>query len=253
LEWRNYFLSTAHTDADVAHIVQALKECVAEMRAGGFLPERSTPPEAAPPFPLSEAQRQLSILAQITPEGSIAYHVSPLFALERASGSGGATHRGARSHAPPRKLLRTVIVGDQQQVMPLERLPDAGADDLTILSAHDSPETALAAALEEHACHPFDLARGPLFEAHLFRLAPNEHRLLLKAHHIVVDGLSVTPHRAKTWPRFTPQRYMPGRQTADAVAALKITSVGGQAHRFRNKRLIGSNNYPATCRCWIYR
>ncbi|MFA7238806.1 MAG: amino acid adenylation domain-containing protein, partial [Sulfuricellaceae bacterium] len=188
-EWRNYFLSTAHTDADVAHIVQALKECVAEMRAGGFLPERSAPPEAAPPFPLSEAQRQLSILAQITPEGSIAYHVSPLL---RLSGhlEVAALRIAVREVMRRHEALRTVIVGDQQQVMPLEKLPDAGLT-FNDLSAHDAPETALAAALEEHACHPFDLARGPLFEAHLFRLAPNEHRLLLKAHHIVVDGLSV--------------------------------------------------------------
>lgn len=187
-EWRNYFLSTAHTDADVTYIVQAVKECVAEMRAGGFLPERSAPPEAAPAFSLSAAQRQLFILAQIAPEGSVAYHVSPLL---RLSGhlEPAALRIAVRQVMRRFDALRTVIVGDGQQVMALERLPGAGLT-FTDLSAHAEPEKALAAALEEHACRPFDLARGPLFEAHLFRLAPIEHRLLLKAHHIVVDGLS---------------------------------------------------------------
>ena len=37
---------------------------------------------------------------------------------------------------------------------------------------------------------PFDLARGPLIRARLFRLAPSEHWLLLVLHHIVTDGWS---------------------------------------------------------------
>ena len=39
------FLTLGHTDADVAFIVQAFKDCVAEMQDGGFLP---APPERAP-------------------------------------------------------------------------------------------------------------------------------------------------------------------------------------------------------------
>jgi natural product biosynthesis luciferase-like monooxygenase protein len=38
-EGRPVFLSTAHTDEDVAFIVRAFKESVDELRAGGFLPE----------------------------------------------------------------------------------------------------------------------------------------------------------------------------------------------------------------------
>ncbi len=39
-EWRNCFLSTAHTDADLDFIVGAVQESVAELRRGGFLPEK---------------------------------------------------------------------------------------------------------------------------------------------------------------------------------------------------------------------
>jgi NRPS condensation-like uncharacterized protein len=38
---------------------------------------------------------------------------------------------------------------------------------------------------------PFDLARGPLLRAVVFRLAPRRHRLLLVVHHIVSDGWSM--------------------------------------------------------------
>lgn len=190
-EWRNYFLSTAHTDEDVAKIIQAVKESVSDMRAGGFLPERSQVDASPQPLtPLSEAQRQLNVLAQISPEGSMAYHVSPLLKLQGRLETGalaGAVKDVMRRH----ESLRTVIEADQQRVLPLEKLPGGGAMTVTDLSAETDPAAALAAAQAAHARKPFDLALGPLFEAHLLRLAPEDHRLLLKAHHIVVDGLSM--------------------------------------------------------------
>jgi natural product biosynthesis luciferase-like monooxygenase protein len=42
-EWRNCFLSTAHTDADLDFIVRAIQESVAELRRGGFLPDKPAP------------------------------------------------------------------------------------------------------------------------------------------------------------------------------------------------------------------
>ncbi|RKZ93719.1 MAG: non-ribosomal peptide synthetase [Candidatus Parabeggiatoa sp. nov. 1] len=40
-EGRNFFLSTAHTDADIEYIIRAIKESCEELRAGGFLPAHS--------------------------------------------------------------------------------------------------------------------------------------------------------------------------------------------------------------------
>jgi natural product biosynthesis luciferase-like monooxygenase protein/amino acid adenylation domain-containing protein len=40
-EWRNCFLSTAHTDEDLAHVTSAIIDSVEEMRAGGFIAEKS--------------------------------------------------------------------------------------------------------------------------------------------------------------------------------------------------------------------
>jgi amino acid adenylation domain-containing protein len=198
-EWRNYFLSTAHTDADVAFIVDAVKAAVAEMRAGGFLPGKggaaataatAATAAAAPAFALSAAQRQLAVLAQINPAGSLAYHVSPLL---RLSGTleVAALRSAVRALLGRHEALRTVIDGERQRVLALEQLPGAGELDVIDLSDAADVGAALDAELAAHATRPFDLARGPLFEAHLLRLADDEWRLLLKAHHIVVDGLSM--------------------------------------------------------------
>ena len=44
---------------------------------------------------------------------------------------------------------------------------------------------------EQDALELFDLARGPLFRARLFRLAADDHVLHLTFHHIIVDGWSI--------------------------------------------------------------
>ncbi len=47
-EWRNCFLSTAHTDEDVAFFIRAVQDSVEDLRRGGFLPEREPAPAARP-------------------------------------------------------------------------------------------------------------------------------------------------------------------------------------------------------------
>ena len=44
--------------------------------------------------------------------------------------------------------------------------------------------------LDELTAQPFDLESAPLFRAHMFRLAPDEHVLFFMPHHIVWDGWS---------------------------------------------------------------
>ena len=45
-EWRNFFLSTAHTDADVDFIADAVRNSLYDLRRGGFLPGRPAPAPA---------------------------------------------------------------------------------------------------------------------------------------------------------------------------------------------------------------
>jgi amino acid adenylation domain-containing protein len=60
------------------------------------------------------------------------------------------------------------------------------------LTGHPGDEgEAMAAALRDEIVRvPFDLARGPLFTVHLFRLDHADHVLLVHVHHLVFDGVS---------------------------------------------------------------
>ena len=191
-EWRNYFLSTAHTDADVDFIVQAVKDSVLAMREGGFLADKApanATPETQPRIEMTTAQRQLALLAELSPQGSMAYHISALLSL------GGeleiaALRIAVRELMRRHDALRSVVAGDSLRVVPLREFAQSGLQ-VSDLSGADSPQAALDAELAKQAHIPFDLSRGPLFETHLFCIGPREHRLLLKAHHLIVDGLSL--------------------------------------------------------------
>ncbi|WP_374336347.1 amino acid adenylation domain-containing protein [Leeia sp.] len=54
-----------------------------------------------------------------------------------------------------------------------------------------SAEAHLPEALQQALSEPFELMQGPLLRAQLFRLAEEEHVLLLTLHHIITDGWSL--------------------------------------------------------------
>ncbi|MDT0269092.1 amino acid adenylation domain-containing protein [Streptomyces sp. DSM 44915] len=51
-EWRNFFLSTAHTDEDIERVAEAVRGSLRELRAAGFFPTGRRPVPAAAPTPL---------------------------------------------------------------------------------------------------------------------------------------------------------------------------------------------------------
>jgi amino acid adenylation domain-containing protein len=54
-----------------------------------------------------------------------------------------------------------------------------------------TPEQVVAQLATEQARRPFDLTRGPLLRAALFRLRPTDHVLAVTVHHAVADGWSM--------------------------------------------------------------
>ncbi|HYW05316.1 MAG TPA: amino acid adenylation domain-containing protein, partial [Longimicrobium sp.] len=134
--------------------------------------------------PLSFAQRRLWFLERMEP-GTATYNVPAALrlggaldvaALERALGEIVRRH----------EVLRTTFteVGGE----PARRVSAAGEFGLAVETVTDA-DAARRRVLEE-AARPFDLERGPLFRARLFRVGPEEHVLLLAQHHIVSDGWS---------------------------------------------------------------
>jgi amino acid adenylation domain-containing protein len=140
---------------------------------------------------LSFAQQRLWFIDQLSP-GGFAYNITgglritgslDVAALERT------LEELVRRHEP----LRTVFVAVDGR--PLQVVNAAGDFYLPVLDLQDVPaesrERESERRMVEEGRRPFDLRRGPLFRAHLYRLAGQEHVLQLTMHHIVADGWSL--------------------------------------------------------------
>jgi amino acid adenylation domain-containing protein len=184
-EGRPCFLSTAHTDEDIARIVQAFHESLAELRHAGFFTEAApglAAPAAPTDLPLSEAQRELWLAAQLGPAASAAFNETCALELH-----------GPLDEAALRRALAGVVARHDALRATFSR--DGGTQ-------HFAPELELAVPLVEatpeqfaalraaEGARPFDLARGPLVAFTLVRLASEHHALLFTAHHIACDGWS---------------------------------------------------------------
>ncbi len=194
-EWRCWFLSDAHTDADLAFVRDAMIASVEELCAEGLIrvhgkvvtPAATT--SAAPPvepreLPMATAQRQIWAQSKALAEASLAYK---LYAGVEVSGE---VDQG---------ILATIIDDLVARRMALRSVPSASGEVLRIRPATDAVDFEVIRCatpedrqrgLEAEAVAPFDLDRGPLFRARLFR-GEGSSLLLIAVHHIVVDGAAV--------------------------------------------------------------
>jgi non-ribosomal peptide synthetase component F len=141
--------------------------------------------------PASYGQRRLWLLWQLDPLTS-AYHIA---CSQRLSGplDIGALEQAFIDLARRHETLRTTFEetdGALAQRVHAHAQPGFERHDLSALAPEEAERRALA--LTQAATHaPFDLAAGPLLRASLFRLAADEHVLLLVMHHIVSDAWSL--------------------------------------------------------------
>ncbi|MFN9623468.1 MAG: amino acid adenylation domain-containing protein, partial [Cyanobacteriota bacterium] len=143
------------------------------------------------PLPLSFAQQRLWFLDHL--EGASAHYNMPLALRLR-----GALHTAALQAALDQLVVRHAarrtcfIASDgepRQHILPANETSfDLHEHDL---SSCPDVEQALAAAVEQEASEPFDLAHGPLVRGRLLRLTDQEHALLLTFHHGISDGWSL--------------------------------------------------------------
>src|SRR6266571_3739920 len=134
--------------------------------------------------PLSFAQERLWFLDALGAGGS--YHIPIAFkltgqleltALREALNAIIARHEALRMAFPAPDGQPTAMVARSQTL----QLPIIKVDHCEALRA-----------VSTAAAEPFDLAHGPLVRAKLFRLATDEHWLVISIHHIVCDGWSLT-------------------------------------------------------------
>jgi len=146
--------------------------------------------------PLSYAQQQLWFLEEFGDAGS-AYHVPVLVRLSGPVDT-AALHSALGDVLARHESLRTVYPAHEQ--VPYQHVldPDTAARHLpfdTVPIAEADLDAAVAVAV----ARPFALATDLPLRARLFRLAPENHVLLLVMHHITGDAMSWAP----VWRDFT--------------------------------------------------
>ncbi|MGW6935778.1 aminotransferase class III-fold pyridoxal phosphate-dependent enzyme [Lentzea sp. NPDC054927] len=179
-ELRNFFLSTAHEQADLDHIRTAVRESVVELRNNGMLGESRTGPTRTVPRS-TLAQRQLLALDS---GDALAFEMSIGFWLD-----------GVLDHDALRAAVRGVVARH-------ETLRTTFSEDGETLVVRPATEIALTDVLIEHTCgSEDDLARfldtwaesrldGRVFRVAVVRTEPQRHLLLITVHHAAVDGWS---------------------------------------------------------------
>ena len=142
-------------------------------------------------LPLSFAQQRLWFLHQLEPD-SPSYNLPSVVRLVDALDI-DALERSLSEILRRHESLRTtfdIAGGQPRQVITVAQPVRLSPVDLSGLPTHEQAAESQR-LIEEEVRRPFDLARGPLFRAHLLKLAAREHVLALVMHHIVSDGWSM--------------------------------------------------------------
>ena len=141
--------------------------------------------------PASFAQRRMWVLEELE-DGAPTYNsqlglrfTGP---LDRPA-LDAAVHALAHRHEALRTTFRAADDGGLSQVIHPE--PPGNLVSHTDLRGRPDPAAALAAAIDAELRLPFDLVAGPVLRAGVYRLAEQEHVLLLTLDHITCDGWSM--------------------------------------------------------------
>jgi amino acid adenylation domain-containing protein len=155
----------------------------------------STPAPEAPSLPSdrfepTSAQREIWIASSVGgPAATLAYNECRAIAL-RGAVAVDALAQALNELSERHEALRQTFSADGALCITAESRPL----ELQRVDLRELPEAVrreeLAALEARQTSTPFDLTAGPLVRAQLVSLADDEHRLLICAHHIVVDGYS---------------------------------------------------------------
>ncbi|MFD9396893.1 amino acid adenylation domain-containing protein [Streptomyces sp. NPDC060000] len=141
-------------------------------------------------LPLAAAQQRLWFLDRWNP-GSAAYN-APLALRLTGPLDPAVLGRAISAVVERHEILRTRY--GSADGLPHQIVEDPAPVPLDLTDLRELPgeerEKHVTELIAEGAGRPFDLAAGPVLRASLFRLADEEHVLLLNIHHIATDGWS---------------------------------------------------------------
>ena len=166
----------------------------------------SVPEPAQAYAPVSFAQQQIWVHAQLVPE--IPIYNEPITIRRNGVLDVQVLERVlteiVRRHQAWRTVFRAVGGEPVQIVQPAMPVRLRVAD-LRGLPTGERESEGRRLAVED-ALRPFDLSQGPLFRALLVHFSDTEHRLFLTLHHIIFDGYSIyrvlLPELAKLYKAF---------------------------------------------------
>ena len=138
----------------------------------------------------SFAQQRLWFLNQLDPDSS-AYNLSLTFRV-RGRLDTAALEYALNALVQRHEVLRTTFEtfsGELMQIIAPSFTVALPITDVQAVPA-EQRESVAESLLTEEVKRPFDLRNGPIFRAHLWRLAPEDGILMLNMHHIAGDGWS---------------------------------------------------------------
>ena len=165
-------------------LLASLLEKAGLKTAADRIPRR---PTSLDPLPLSSGQRRMWFLDRVAP-GNPVYNVPTCFRI-RGPLDARAFRRSLNEIVCRHEILRTTFElrnGEPVQVIAdfLDVQPD-------VIDVRESGEANWKGRAIEEARRPFNLAHGPLIRVVLFRLAEEDHVVLVTMHHIICDGWSM--------------------------------------------------------------
>lgn len=182
-------------------------------------------PRAAPitalsgPIPLSLSQARLLSRIEAEGPGSVAAYNIPRAVSLTGPLDVDRLATALRGVLARHGALRTRFTAGPWQVVEPEVPLDLAIEPLERAERAD-----LESIVAAEATRPFDLYAAPLFRARLLRLGPEEHLLLLTAHHLVADCWSMgIPHPGSSG------RWMPGLLIEELARRYATGNVEGEA------------------------
>jgi hypothetical protein len=202
-EGRTCFLSTAHTDEDIAFITNAIKESIKTLQKEGFLPLpgksaialqdqqqllpgiiQTTRPAQ---IPLSFSQERLWFIDQL--EGSVQYNLPAIVRLKGKLDKTALAY-ALQSIVDRHEILRTNI--DQEEGHAYQQVQEVF--NWQMVEVEDPLYQHNTAALQTYIAGlvntPFNLSEDNMLRAHLIHISDAEKVLVLTIHHIVFDDSS---------------------------------------------------------------
>lgn len=147
---------------------------------------------SAESYPLSSSQRRLWILSQFA-EGNTAYNMPGVFELE-GDLNVERLEQAFRLLTARHEILRTVFKTDASDEIRQFIIPESEFDFSILhndLRGNVAAEKLLKSFVQAEINMAFDLSRGPLLRACLYRLSDEKYVLCYVMHHIISDGWSM--------------------------------------------------------------